>query len=617
MPHLCAAYDVLNAMQAWLQKLLLSKLVGQAASQALLIQDQLSVAHLSSTHAEAPLRPPRAQAGPPAAALMVATANVAKEEEEAVLDSFITGAVSAANAAPHGAAAGTAACEAVTAVAAPARAIDTAAEQVADSLLQAVSEGKAIIGRQAAAQPQAVAPVTTTPMAEKCTHHAAAGCLSTAQAATAETTKVQMPEPSLTDAAAVVPDTQVTSGSQAVLAKAIKAVLEMPEKPLTKASEAAAVVPDTQVTSGSQAAVPKAIHADPKMPKEPLTKASDARGQSVKSKKGKMSSRLSRGGSTAQDCADAPAGPILAQVSDSAAPDSGHAVRSRACPESAFGAASPRAAAATDAHALDSSPSREEAGAVGPVPQTGQALLQPASAKASKKRKQPEPMNNSFGARKRKLARIKRQKAASLAAAAAAGAAAAGRASSSPQPQADSHVGSGSTILNSSAAGTGDTDMLSTDDDDEAGSLHPDKCSQDPDAATNKPVKQAQHVSAVQRGTPLGDAALQQPHAAAAAHAPQQDAPAQQQGVRNPSVAAAEDAMHTVAAASVPHIDGKLAVGSSGPQQQKHGPSRDGARPHGASDGHQPLKDGMGQGGDSAEESVDDLGREGADEVCV
>lgn len=592
-------------MQVWLQKLLLSKRVGQAASQALLIQDQLSVAHLSSTRAEAPSRPPRAQAGAQAAALAKATADGAKEAET-VLDSLLTDAVSAAKAAPHGAASGAAASEAITAVTAPARATDTAAGQMADSPLQAVSEAKATTGRQAAARQQAFTPVTTAPMAEKGTQHEAAGCLSTGHAATAATTKVQMPEPSLTNAAADAPDTQVTSGSQAVLVKA--------------------------------------VHAVPNMPEDPLT---EARGRSGKGKKGKMSSRLSRSGSAAQDCADAPAGPILAQVLHSAALNSDLEVGTGPSLDSASGAgaASPRVRAATDIHAL------EEVRAVAQVPQPSEALLQPASAKASKKRKQPEAMHNSFGARKRKLARIKRQKAASLAAAAAAGAAAAGRASSSPQPQADSHVGSGSTILNSSAAGTSDTDMLSTDNDDEAGSLHPDKRPHNPDAATqhgsvqglskpvdtgmaaasetttsNKPVKQPQGGGAIQHGAPLGDAALQPPHtaaaAAAAAHAQpsqQQGVPKQQQGVRSPSAAAADVAMHTAAAAAAPaRTDAQLAVGSSRPQPQKNGLTSEGARSHGASEGKQPMKDGTGQGVvESAEASVDDLGREGADEVCV
>ncbi len=160
-----------------------------------------------------------------------------------------------------------------------------------------------------------------------------------------------------------------------------------------------------------------------------------------------------------------------AQFSDSAALSSAQQAGSTAPskPTVEPAAAELKQAADTEAHALEAPPAGAHASAdaepLGVAPSC--EADQPASAKASKKRKksQSQPINNVFGSlsRNRKRAKTKKQKTDSLAAAAAAGAAAAVGGASSAHCPLGTEDRSESTIPNSSAAASNDTNMASAE----------------------------------------------------------------------------------------------------------------------------------------------------------
>ena len=269
-----------------------------------------------------------------------------------------------------------------------------------------------------------------------------------------------------------------------------------------------------------------------------------------------------------------------AHSSDSAAPSSAQQAGSRAPSKATVdpAAAELKHAADTEAHALDRTP----ASAVGPVGVAPSCEAdQPASAKASKKRKksQSQPINNVFGSvsRNRKRAKAKKQKSDSLAAAAAAGAAAAVGGASSAHCPLGTEDGSESTIPNSSAAASNDTNMASAEA--EVGSPDRSRHSQRP--ATGS----------------ANDKSSRQDHA-------------QQQRSRIPSTAKA--AMHTSAAAAIG--GGQHSLDS---HQQGSGSDRGNAIPGSLPDGDQPMGGGAGQGNDAPGPADFQPEHDSDDEVCA
>ncbi len=340
-----------------------------------------------------------------------------------------------------------------------------------------------------------------------------------------------------------------------------------------------------------------------------------------------------------------------AQSSDSAAPSSAQQAGSKAPskPTVEPAAAELKQAADTDAHALDRTPAAAHASAkeepVG-VPPSCQAD-QPASAKASKKRKksQSQPINNVFGSvsRNRKRAKAKKQKTDSLAAAAAAGAAAAVGGASSAHCPLSTEDRSESTIPNSSAAASNDTDMASAEA--EVGSpdrsRHPQrpangtalgKPSQSLDpATTHMNVSSDTHPGSTAGAAdqpPVNAVAQLSRHAAVVAqpsqqqqdHAQQQrieipsaaGAQAQQQRTRIPTTAGVKAAMHTAAAAASGGGQGSLDS-----QQQGRGSDRGNAMPGSLPDGDQPMGDDAGQGGDAPGPAGFEPEHDSDDEVCA
>ena len=324
-----------------------------------------------------------------------------------------------------------------------------------------------------------------------------------------------------------------------------------------------------------------------------------------------------------------------AHSSDSAAPSSAQQAGSRAPSKATVdpAAAELKHAADTEAHALDRTP----ASAVGPVGVAPSCEAdQPASAKASKKRKksQSQPINNVFGSvsRNRKRAKAKKQKSDSLAAAAAAGAAAAVGGASSAHCPLGTEDGSESTIPNSSAAASNDTNMASAEA--EVGSPDRSRHSQRPatgsandksspsldPATTHMNVPSDSHIGSRADGQHSAGAA-EQPHADAVAQVPrhaaavaqpsqQQQDHAQQQRRRIPSTAKA--AMHTSAAAATG--GGQHSLDS---HQQGSGSDRGNAMPGSLPDGDQPMGGGAGQGNDAPRPADVQPEHDSDDEVCA
>ena len=344
-----------------------------------------------------------------------------------------------------------------------------------------------------------------------------------------------------------------------------------------------------------------------------------------------------------------------AQSSDSAAPSSAQQAGSKAPskPTVEPAAAELKQAADTEAHAADRTPAAAHASAeeepVGVAPSC--EADQPALAKAPKKRKksQSQPINNVFGSvsRNRKRAKAKKQKTDSLAAAAAAGAAAAIGGASSAHGPLGTEDRSESTIPNSSAAASNDTDMASAEA--EVGSpdrsRHPqrpangaahDKPSQSLDPATTHMNVSSdshmanrangQHSAGAAEKTHVDAVAQRSRHAAAVAqpsqqpqdHAQQQAIPsaagaqAQQQRTRIPTTAGAKAAMHTAAAAA---SGGEQRSVDS--QQQGSGSDRANAMPGSLPDGDQPMGDDAGQGGNAPGPAGFEPEHDSDDEVCA
>ncbi len=345
-----------------------------------------------------------------------------------------------------------------------------------------------------------------------------------------------------------------------------------------------------------------------------------------------------------------------APLSDSAAPSSAQQAGSKAPskPTVELAAAQVRQAAGTEAHALDRTPAAAHASAeeepVGVSPSC--EADQPASAKAPKKRKksQSQPINNVYGSvsKNRKRAKAKKQKTDSLAAAAAAGtAAAAGGASSSHGPR-GSENRSESTIPNSSAAASNDTDMASVEA--EVGSpdrsRHPQlpatgtalqELMQSLDPATTHMDGSSDSLIGSRAGGQQGAGAAEQPHVDADAqqschdvvaqpsqqqqdHAQQQrieipsaaGAQAKQQRSGTPSTAGAKATMHTAAADA--SGGGQRSLDS---QQQGSGSDKGNAVPGSLPDGDQPMGDGAAQGGDAPRPAGLEPEHDSDDEVCA
>ncbi len=354
-----------------------------------------------------------------------------------------------------------------------------------------------------------------------------------------------------------------------------------------------------------------------------------------------------------QDLSDVQA---RAQFSDSAAPSSAQQAGSRtpSKPTVEPAAAELKHAADTQAHALDRPPAAAHALAEGPVGVAPSCQAdQPASAKASKKRKksQSQPINNVFGSvsRNTKKAKANKQKTDSLAAAAAAGAAAAVGGASSAHCPLSTEDRSESTIPNSSTAASNDTDMESAEAEvgspdrsqhpqqPETSTLH-DKSSPSLDpAATHMDISSDSHIGSRAEGQHGADAA-EQPHVGAVAqqsrhaaavaqpsqqqqdHAQQQrsgtpsatEAKAQQQRTGTPSTAGAKAAMHTTTAAAI--RSGQRSLDS---QQQGSGSDRGNAMSGSLPDGDQSMGGGAGQGGDQPGPADFEPEHDSDDEVCA
>ncbi len=325
-----------------------------------------------------------------------------------------------------------------------------------------------------------------------------------------------------------------------------------------------------------------------------------------------------------------------AHSSDSAAPSLAQQAGSRAPSKPIVepDAAELKQAADTEAHAADRTPAAAHASAeeepVGVAPSC--QADQPASAKAPKKRKksQSQPINNVFGSvsRNRKRAKAKKQKTESLAAAAAAGAAAAIGGASSAHGPLGTEDRSESTIPNSSAAASYDTNMASAEA--EVGSPDRSRHPQRPATGTerDKPLPYLDAATSHMNvssdshpGTSVG--AAEQPHvdavadqsrhaAAVAQPSQQQHDHAQQQRSGAPSTAGAKAAMHTAAAAAIG--GGQRSLDS---QQQESGCDRGNAVPGGLPDGDQPMGDDAGQGGAAPGPAGFEPEHDSDDEVCA
>ena len=328
-----------------------------------------------------------------------------------------------------------------------------------------------------------------------------------------------------------------------------------------------------------------------------------------------------------------------AQFADSAAPRSAQQAGSQSPSKATVDpdAAELKHAADTEAHALARTPAAAHASAEGPVGVAPSCQAdQPASAKASKKRKksQSQPINNVFGSvsRNRKRAKAKKQKSDSLAAAAAAAAAAAVGGASSARCPLRTEDRSESTIPNSSAAASNDTNMASAEA--EVGSpdrsRHPqrpatgsanDNSSPSLDPATiHMNVPSDSHIGSRADGQHSAGAA-EQPHADAVAQLPchaaadaqpsqQQQDHTQQQRSRISSTAKA--ATHTSAAAAIGR--GQHSLDS---HQQGSGSDRGNAMPGSLPDGDQPMGGGAGQGSDAPGPADVQPEHHSDDEVCA
>ena len=352
-----------------------------------------------------------------------------------------------------------------------------------------------------------------------------------------------------------------------------------------------------------------------------------------------------------QDLSDVPA---HAQFSDSAAPSSAQQAGSRAPSQPTIEPAAAEIKQAAEAHTLDRPPASAPASAEGPVGVAPSCEAdQPGPAKAPKKRKksQSQPINNVFGSvsRNRKRAKAKKQKTDSLAAAAAAGTAAAVGGASSAHCPLDTEDRSKSTIPNSSAAASNDTDMASAEA--EVGSPdrshHPqrpasgtahDNLLQSLDPATiHMNLSSDSHIGSRADGQhstaaaekPHVDAVVQQSrHAAVVAHPSQQQQDhAQQQRIEMPSAAVAQAqeqrtrvhstagvkaTMHTAAAAA--SGGGQRSLTS---QQQGSGSDRGNAMPGSLPNGDEAKEDDAGQGGNAPGPAGFEPEHDSDGEVCA